>query len=209
MIYFDWMKRNYLPAWRQQAWTLLHFPFHLALVLFMQGFTQFIIWSKIIDVLNNLSFDSIMNSLDATAEATSLEIQENLYNITTEYFALYPPKYYDTWESVNYALTNVTDISDSFWPQIIRWIETQADADLPSADDATLYLQIMTALSSSMSNALYENFGIDLYKELLDENPNVDINGGGFQNTVNEETWNRYMLVVSPPSSHNGPLLTM
>jgi hypothetical protein len=45
-IYFDWMDHEHLKGLRQLTWTIFHFPFHVALLLFMEGSTQFMMWWK-------------------------------------------------------------------------------------------------------------------------------------------------------------------
>jgi len=45
MFYFDYTPRNtHYGSIRQQIWALLHFPFHLCLVLIMEGLRQLSIW---------------------------------------------------------------------------------------------------------------------------------------------------------------------
>lgn len=47
-IYFDWVDHVHLKGLRQQIWTLLHFPFHAALLMFLAGAVQFMIWWKVV-----------------------------------------------------------------------------------------------------------------------------------------------------------------
>jgi hypothetical protein len=42
MLYFDNVQLENFGTIRQQIWTFLHFPFHTALVLLMEGTNQFI-----------------------------------------------------------------------------------------------------------------------------------------------------------------------
>ncbi|KXT14651.1 hypothetical protein AC579_3661 [Pseudocercospora musae] len=44
LIYFDWVKEQFVGSWRQQIWLLLHFPLHLLLALAVEGFTWCITW---------------------------------------------------------------------------------------------------------------------------------------------------------------------
>lgn len=199
LTYFDWMKRTHLPAWRQQVWTLIHFPFHLAMVMFMQGMTQFIIWTKIIDVINHISFDSILNNADETAEATSALIQENLQDIVYSFITIYPITYADTWTTVDQALANVTDIPDDFWPQLALYSRTGIAEDQPPSEYLQKILEIIDSLFAAMMNSMFEKFKIDIHKELVDGNsdPNADTTSGAFQVEITNKTWDRYALVVS------------
>jgi hypothetical protein len=46
MLYFDALPDYYFDSIRQQIWAFLHFPFHLFLVLLVEGIAQFVIWFK-------------------------------------------------------------------------------------------------------------------------------------------------------------------
>lgn len=55
MLYFDWFKISvtyHLRSWRQGFWVLVHFPFHVALLLFVEGATQFVVWWKAVSFLS-------------------------------------------------------------------------------------------------------------------------------------------------------------
>ncbi|KAF7559903.1 hypothetical protein G7046_g4234 [Stylonectria norvegica] len=197
LIYFDWMKHPYLPAVRQQMWTFLHYPFHLALVLFMQGFTQFIIWSKIINTIKNLTFDNVLNNIDDVARATTKQIIDSLTKTIEDFFKLYPPKYTLTSESVITALNNISTIPDAYWPELIKYSRTNATEDMPPMNETNIFVNAFQAISVSMENALLETFGIDLVKELSEENETATADTTGFEVKVNQETWERFDLVFS------------
>lgn len=44
MIYFDWLEEEHFGTIRQQIWSFLHFPLHVALVLAVEGVAQSITW---------------------------------------------------------------------------------------------------------------------------------------------------------------------
>jgi hypothetical protein len=46
MLYFDALPEYHFGSIRQQIWAGLHFPFHLMLVLFLEGTAQWVIWFK-------------------------------------------------------------------------------------------------------------------------------------------------------------------
>ncbi|PNY28639.1 Uncharacterized protein TCAP_01435 [Tolypocladium capitatum] len=202
LIYFDWLRSSYyLPAWRQQVWTSVHLPFHLALILFMQGFTQYLIWSKIVQVLNTVTMG--LNQADAIvyANSTSKEVQDSFNETVTEFFKLYPPTIPSTFDTVNDAIANFTQIPDSFWPDLAKYFKTD-DNGIFSDDDAKgidVFLKASTVVMQSMANALFANFGINLESEITAKNPTArnEIQGGAFQGRVNEKTWERYKLVFA------------
>ncbi|KAM5343971.1 hypothetical protein ACJ41O_012508 [Fusarium nematophilum] len=197
LTYFDWMKSPQLPEVRQAIWTCLHFPLHIALVLFMQGFTQFIIWSKIIDVINHLSFNSIFNDTSKLARATTDQITKNLGDIIDTFFKTYPPQYADAWTSVDQGLTNISVISDGYWAQLAQYSETGNDADLPPDNETSILEQALVTIFSTMENALLETFGIDLIKELQDgtDEEKSSLESNDMEANVNAGAWKRFDLV--------------
>jgi len=49
------MNRAQFGELRQEIWASLHFPFHLALVLLVEGASQFILWRKVVEVVSYVS----------------------------------------------------------------------------------------------------------------------------------------------------------
>lgn len=192
------MKYSHLPAWRQQIWSCLHFPFHVALVVFMQGFTQFVIWSKVFDVINRLRLP-ISDSYEEIAGATSVYIKNILVNRTNEFFDQYTPTYIDTWQVVDSALNNLTDIPDGFWPQLAEYQVTLDEADMPPVDQYQSLQKVLNAILYAMVNSLFESFDIDLTEDLLEEDPDAKPDQIGFQRNLSQETVDRYVLVVRSP----------
>ncbi|PON22882.1 hypothetical protein TGAM01_v208137 [Trichoderma gamsii] len=200
LIYYDWMKTAYLPPLRQIIWTLLHFPFHLALVLFMQGFTQFIQWSKVIDVINHLSVNWIVEDPRALEDTTSVEVQKNITEELNEFFELYHPEYSDTNDLISDALANITDIPNSFWSKLSK-AEVEPDFFLPNDTTTDLFQNIMDSLQTAMYNSIFSTFEIDLEGEISKENEEQGIEdtstNAQFASQVTDETLERYFLVFT------------
>lgn len=196
LTYFDWMRHPYLPALRQQLWTIVHYPLHLALVLFMQGFNQFIVWSKIINVIGSLSFESVLNTVDDVSKASTATVVSNLTDLTTDFFERFPPKYYMTYVSVNDSLNNISSLADEFWPKLAHFAETLDDNDRQPQEDFDLFANSFISMTVSMENALLENFKIDLVEEVI-EADNTTTSSNVIEINVNVKTWERFELVVS------------
>lgn len=62
---------------RQQIWTFLHFPFHMALVLLMEGINQFVSWRHIIEFMNDT-----LTPLATVVEGTTKEEYISMWNAT-------------------------------------------------------------------------------------------------------------------------------
>ncbi|PHH93401.1 hypothetical protein CDD83_3714 [Cordyceps sp. RAO-2017] len=202
LVYFDWLRSSFhLPPLRQQLWISTHLPFHLSLILFTQGFTKFLIWSKIVDVLETLSMGFNQGKMDHLVNATSLQVQEHLSETIRNFFEMFPPKIPSTWDTVNDALANVTRIPDAFWNELAVYYQTDdvRAFGVTDIEAAEMFSSILRATMSSMANALFATFGMDLEGEVTNKNPRIedDIQGGGFQGQVQDKTWDRYRLVVS------------
>lgn len=54
MLYFDRVPNPHihLPSWSHNFWALIHFPFHLALVLFMEGTSRLITWRNALEMFD-------------------------------------------------------------------------------------------------------------------------------------------------------------
>ena len=195
LVYFDWIRTSYLPTFRQQIWSILHFPFHLAMVLFMQGFTQFIIWSKIMDTLDTISLSSVFDDVDKLAKVTTAIAVESLSSMINKFFETYPPKYTATFDNVQWAVGNISLLPDSFWPDLATYLTTLDDNDITNQTQFDDFFSNFMNMSTSMQNSLIETFGIDLVEEVTDDNKNVT--ESGLESEVNVRMWARFDLVVS------------
>lgn len=189
----------------------MHLPFHLSLVLFMQSFTQYLIWAKVV-VQFNRAFD-IANPLDpddgVTIDntTTTAEIVQSLNKSIQLFFADWPPKISSAQETINESLKRVGQIPDDFW-----WTAAQLPSDdvlydtenLPDgvAQIAISLVNEILVMLSTMSNALFGSFGIDVSQDVLQKEKfnSTEIKAGDFQLSVEYKTWERYELEVRSPT---------
>lgn len=105
-LYFDNVQLEHFGIIRQQIWTFLHFPFHMALVLLMEGTNQFVSWRHVIEYTNNIlapldnpdpnqsadlyllavnnTINSVLNNAFlGVTEDTYLEVTNDFKNITS------------------------------------------------------------------------------------------------------------------------------
>ncbi|MCJ1474324.1 hypothetical protein MMC13_002982 [Lambiella insularis] len=54
MLYFDQEETTHVGTLRQQFWTILHFPFHITVLLVVEGLNRLSVWTKILDVTTPL-----------------------------------------------------------------------------------------------------------------------------------------------------------
>lgn len=203
LVYFDWINDQFrLAPTRQAIWTVLHLPFHLSLVLFIQGFVQMLTWGKIVQQLFR-AFD-IVDPSDANsipANSTTASVVNSLNSSVQDFFKVYPPKIAGTLDTVNGAITNISHIPDSFWAPFAasgdasdsgsQILPPNLQASFQVLSDATI------SLALAMANAVFGAFGIDLQGDLVDSGLKTGSND--FQFGVQESNWERYGVVVSLP----------
>lgn len=205
LVYFDWLgTKTHLPHFRRNFWVALHFPFHLALVLFMQGFTQMLIWGKIARQLRR-AFDSADPSDDLNLVGDSTTTQEvfNAMNETVQGFLKdYPSKLESTSEVINLALKNISSLPDKFWPTLAKVTTDDAENSLGSLNgtDETnlekLYYSV-GSIAASLANNVFQAFNTEVLGEIVAKNKALEkADGRGFQFQVQDESWKRYGLVV-------------
>ena len=111
MLYFDQEETNHVGTIRQQFWALLHFPFHVCILLVVEGLSRFSIWVKVIDVLNpyTQAFSYILQNTTIDENSTTggptgehLTHLVELYNESTL-------QLFEKWEAPKYAVPNITD----------------------------------------------------------------------------------------------------
>ncbi|KAG5915615.1 hypothetical protein E4U42_007965 [Claviceps africana] len=207
LIYFDWLRSSfYLPRLRNIVWTALHLPFHLSLVLFLQAFTQYIMWGKVMGILNHMNADLFSLDVDsAGAKVTNLTsafMATDIQRSVDQFFALYPAKSSEVTSTVNVAIGNISRIPDGLWPQITLWEKT-GNVSAISSDNFDAFSTVLYSLQNivlSLTNNLFVVFGIDLAKDVIESGKvptQGDVNSGVFQSTVDHKTWRRYRLVFA------------
>ncbi|KAG7138466.1 hypothetical protein HYQ45_004442 [Verticillium longisporum] len=106
MVYFDWMCQFHLPQWRQLAWTLLHFPLHLCMTLFMEGAAQFIVVWKIAE--SELSLLTGFNNMVKISEF--VELTDSLWHFTSNFTKQYPVTHCWSQIAINSSFDVMRDI---------------------------------------------------------------------------------------------------
>ena len=190
MLYFDFMRDIKLPSYRQLSWSLLHFPFHLAMNIFVQGSSQFVVWWKIMEILRtvNEKFVALVNKGDDPnfnppniTEWFASEINRTAFDI----YALYPPKYYDTWADTSTAVDDLLEIPLDWWYEDHPENVTDPIGERIYSDIGTVYYTIQ--------NSLFATFKING----LENVKNQTLDAADFEIAANDANWNRYYLVVS------------
>ncbi|KAM4057317.1 Low temperature requirement A [Hirsutella rhossiliensis] len=204
LIYFDWMRSGYyLPALRQQLWASFHLPLHLALVLHLQSFTQWLIWSTIWNQIRRLT-DFADPSEDAFLfNTTSIAVRDSINASVQAFLRDYPPKALETVETINDALRNLTTIPDSFWSSLAKYSASgDFEGDISRTSNVQgfgTFVDSIFYLVTTLGNVLFQSFGIEIQGELTAQKSKTQENlkGGALQFKVHEKTWSRCRLVFA------------
>jgi hypothetical protein len=197
LLYFDWMREYYLPPLRQQLWTLLHFPFHLSLVLWNTAFVQFMMWAKINDVVSKIRAPAVFEDGDEISQATSEELAMVLEGWVYGIFKDYPPKWTSTYDSTNEAIGNISSLPNDIWPQLGAALNNEEVVGELNVTSYETFVTTLETVVAVVSNAIYQSYEIDLLAESNDasqDDPNARIPS---ESEISELSDQRYSLVVS------------
>ncbi len=200
MIYFDWMRHIHLPRFRQLIWASLHFPFHLALTLFVEGSAQFVIWYKIQEVVKD--FATLLNNalddlVDTSTNVQSQTLVNTINETVLEIFDLYPPKFQDTIVAIDGALNELAHIPDSVF-------SSNVSSNNPLLNNIT---EATNTIITAVLNSLLASFDVEGFEEA--GKSDFDGTEAELQNEVLQNDLNKFQTVVSylplaPPSAPTG-----
>ncbi|TVY85434.1 hypothetical protein LSUE1_G000472 [Lachnellula suecica] len=141
MLYFDWMNRAQFGDLRQEIWASLHFPFHLALVLLVEGASQFIVWRKVVEVVSgiNQQFSSALNQFNIAGQTSSVALTGLLANVTNGIYQQYPPTF----------------------TQTLKETQSSIDGIGNSTFNSTEQRQEMRVLFATIQDSIFDSFNIE------------------------------------------------
>lgn len=204
LVYFDWIREDYLPKLRQTLWVCIHFPLHLALVLFMTGFTQLIMWTKAWTAMESLNIDSeFLRDITKMSKASSDDVSEAAGAAMDKFFKDWKPSS-SSLVTASDAIYNISIVPDKWWHQHPDAIANLFDAgdffEVKTDDDVTVSNAIV-GLIFSMVNTVLETFGLKITEDVAQEaektKSGLDTNGLEFQIRASTEAQKRLEVVVS------------
>ncbi|KAH8681008.1 hypothetical protein BX600DRAFT_445505 [Xylariales sp. PMI_506] len=182
MIYFDWMSNHHhLSGWRQLTWAFLHFPFHVALLLFTEGGAQFIIWWKghETEVFTANQFYNVITVLGQEDQPVTTQlVLDSLNNTMSSIFEVYPITYIQTAETIDNIMTNISNFPDEAWYKENSTYETQ-------------FIYDITELLYTVINSVFVDFEVDPFEDMDFTSGSLD----DLQNQALEEINVRYHTV--------------
>ncbi|KAJ4319634.1 hypothetical protein N0V84_006270 [Fusarium piperis] len=155
-LYFDWMDHHsHMSPIRQALWTILHLPFHIAIVLTVEGSGQWITWQRTWEAINEAvlsvttgltkALDSGMGGQDLVKElAGALDKTYETYTFSVK-----------TVNTMNSELAKLAEFPDSVW----KSFATNLDANNLTAND-TAIAESLATIYSSLMNAISNTYGL-------------------------------------------------
>lgn len=113
-LYFDWMhgEDESMSKRHQVWWASLHLPFHIALVLLVEGANKLFIWWRVRE--SAASAEKSLYSLVVQGD-TSEAVAKKLWKVIKKYLEKTPPKdVLEAYQGINETITHVKGIPDSF-----------------------------------------------------------------------------------------------
>ncbi|KAL7625201.1 hypothetical protein AAE478_004416 [Parahypoxylon ruwenzoriense] len=135
-LYFDWMHEDGGKGRiAHYLWVLLHLPFHITLVLLVEGGNQFIVWRRAIEAIDSAS-DTLSNAakgFQGSAVNTSQIVGALKIPVMKLLHSYEPENETETWSQVYEAFDDMSEIPDEFWgsylelsranPMKQRWLD--------------------------------------------------------------------------------------
>ena len=112
MLYFDQTETERVGTMRQQFWAILHFPFHVCILLLVEGLSRLSVWRKILDIVIPYEAEFIEAVGIIDTEEKIKAINETLERVISkfdesEFFPPDPAPYFDALRDTN-ATINTT-----------------------------------------------------------------------------------------------------
>lgn len=198
MLYNDWQPRERLTSFRQLLWSLLHFPFHLTLIVFIGGSSQFIMWWKIIEIISTLPWDSAIqitpSGITNPDNVTKNAFVESITSFTASIFQQYPPKNWATVLDMIGIQASLDNISDAFWSNASS---STGQISVVYAEDLYRLNRTIFALGVAIENSLFATFDINSFEDFEAHDTNFDTDEVyDFEYSVLQTTLSRFALVV-------------
>lgn len=197
MLYNDWQPTTSLTSWRQLSWSMLHFPFHLATVLFVGGSAQLIMWWKICEINRDSEFlvtiDDDQSVVDGgLPNMTKEHILGGLNKTADEIFERWRPHHPSTREHYDQFYASLSNLSDAAWYNISNAPGNITNDNLDQHPAILDFVNLIQNITATVENSLLATFHID---SIADADAAQD--AATFETKVFSQNEERLYLVVS------------
>lgn len=158
-LYFDWMHHHsHMKATRQAYWTVIHLPFHIALVLLAEGGSQWAVWWRAMESFQDADDKLHESVVEAMATLSTSDVVDELMSAAKDILKKYGSDVETGGEDATRladAGANLLRIPDSFWG------EAWAEADPTFVVWSNNYLSV----TSTVMNAIADAFDLSVETE--------------------------------------------
>ena len=158
-LYFDWMHHHsHMKTTHQAYWTMIHLPFHIALVLLAEGGSQWAVWWRAMESFKAAEVKIDESVTKAMETLSTSEVVDALMTTAKEILYKYGSDVKEGGEDatrLSEAQTNILRIPDSFWG------ETWDEKDPVLLNWASNYL----AVTGTVMNAIADAFDLSVPTE--------------------------------------------
>ena len=138
MLYFDPIQPERMGTLREHMWAILHFPFHVSILLVVEGLSRLSVWRKLLNIMLPLqeSFSNIPADLDVGAQINYLN--DTLYDVYDKFLdpeVPYPDlnQYFDQIRNSNGNTTAVSTGVDNIYSGGIAWVSSVFKIEPPKS----------------------------------------------------------------------------
>ena len=162
MLYFDQTEVEKVGTIRQLIWTIVHFPYHVSILLLVEGVSQLSVWRKLIDYWDSLWY--ILNAIPPPTDEASLEkyieyVQENM----TTFFDIFN-------EGLNHLKYVPPDLSANITNLMYYWNQTiEAGADVNVTDMTNGAWESFDSIYYQGAVFAAYNFGVEAPEEMVEK----------------------------------------
>ncbi|KAI8663220.1 hypothetical protein NCS57_00922300 [Fusarium keratoplasticum] len=155
-LYFDWMDHHsHMSPIKTAIWTVLHLPYHIAIVLTVEGSGQWITWRRTYEAINEALF-SLSTGFDQGV--SSGKGGQGVYDAVVEALDKSYKTYTFSAKTVSTMfdeLSKLPAIPNSYWESF----DANRAMTNPTAND-TAVLDIYSTLQVSLTNAIFSTYGL-------------------------------------------------
>ncbi|KAF2234411.1 hypothetical protein EV356DRAFT_532972 [Viridothelium virens] len=184
LIYFHRMQDHHIGTFRQQLWSFLHFPFHVALVLALEGSQQFTLWRQGVQLFTDLTdqFSEALGPFDLSQPLSA----EDYQNITESLNRIGNYTFY--WSPVG---LDITTYEDNFQNYLNIFNTTSQEIAEQTSNATDKLVNAATNILSVLSDAVFAEIGI-----AVEEEDNSEENLDELEDSVSNPQWvNLFQLV--------------
>ena len=170
LIYFNRMQEHHIGTFKQQIWSFMHFPFHVALVLALEGSQQFILWRQGVQLTNDLAnmFSNITDPFDLNSVLSRDDyenIGEQMNDLAYNYTFWYAPESFNA-QTYEDNFNEYYDVYANLTEEVLSKAHNVSESFLEQYGNATNAIQgALSNMWTTLSDASFAELGIAVEEE--------------------------------------------